>query len=158
MLAMIVGRYLMLLIFLMQWLWGPPFTYADLRNGGEEALTKREREVILRGVDSLCGDTWCEGSFEFEFHTFLCLFEVNKCWLGFRYIDIYDYKNGEISYRYHSYQYKRRSVGLESLCVIEVSTRRDLFGDYEGVSSYLYDQVTACIGKKEGVEKPFKLP
>ena len=145
MLVIIVGRFVVLLVLLFQWLWGfPSLAYADLK-AGEEALTKQEREVILKGVDSLCGDTWCEGSFEFEFHTFLCRFEVNKCWLGFRYIDIYDYKNGEISYRYHSYKYKRKSVGLESLCVIEVSTRRDLFGDNEGVSSYLYDQVNNCI-------------
>lgn len=36
------------------------------------AITPAQERVVLRLVDDLCGDTWCEGDHAFRFHGFAC--------------------------------------------------------------------------------------
>ena len=36
------------------------------------AITAAQERVVLRLVDDLCGDTWCEGEHAFRFRSFTC--------------------------------------------------------------------------------------
>lgn len=36
------------------------------------ALTAAQERVVLRLVDNICGDTWCEGDHAFRFRSFSC--------------------------------------------------------------------------------------
>ena len=36
------------------------------------ALTAAQERVVLRLVDDICGDTWCEGDHAFRFRSFAC--------------------------------------------------------------------------------------
>lgn len=35
-------------------------------------LTTDQEHTVLRLVDDVCGDTWCEGDFSFQFRSFTC--------------------------------------------------------------------------------------
>ena len=40
--------------------------------GGRYAVTAAQERVVLRLVDDICGDTWCEGDHAFRFRRFDC--------------------------------------------------------------------------------------
>lgn len=42
-------------------------------------LSVGERKLILKEIDSICGDTWCEGDLEFNFSEFYCDKESRSC-------------------------------------------------------------------------------
>ena len=45
------------------------------------ASTSATRALILRAIDSMCGDTWCEGDYDFEFRYLDC--DDSGCHLDF---------------------------------------------------------------------------
>jgi len=46
-------------------------------------LTDRQERVVLDLIDDICGDTWCEGDFAFDFRKFSCK-EAGDCKLRLR--------------------------------------------------------------------------
>ena len=46
-----------------------------------EGLTAEQSKEIVTYLDELCGDTFCEGEFDYDFETFTC--DDTKCSLGF---------------------------------------------------------------------------
>ncbi len=51
-----------------------------------ELFTPEQNTTILRTIDNVCGDTWCEGDYNFKFITFSCEKEMSTCHLNFRFI------------------------------------------------------------------------
>lgn len=47
-------------------------------------LTRRQEAVVLDLIDDICGDTWCEGDFAFDFRRFSCSPETRSCTLRLR--------------------------------------------------------------------------
>lgn len=47
-------------------------------------LTLRQEAVVLDLIDDICGDTWCEGDFAFDFRRFSCSPETRSCMLRLR--------------------------------------------------------------------------
>ena len=47
-------------------------------------LTPRQEAVVLDLIDDICGDTWCEGDFAFDFRRFACSPEKRSCVLRLR--------------------------------------------------------------------------
>ena len=47
-------------------------------------LTPRQEAVVLDLIDDVCGDTWCEGDFAFDFRRFECSPEKQSCVLRLR--------------------------------------------------------------------------
>ena len=47
-------------------------------------LTLRQEAVVLDLIDDICGDTWCEGDFAFDFRRFSCSPETRSCTLRLR--------------------------------------------------------------------------
>ena len=47
-------------------------------------LLPRQEAVVLDLIDDICGDTWCEGDFAFDFRRFECSPERQSCTLRLR--------------------------------------------------------------------------
>ena len=56
------------------------FVSANQENGMNEI----ERE-ILTVTDQMCGDTWCEGDYDFEFHSVMCSSDYPPAICGFKF-------------------------------------------------------------------------
>ena len=125
---------LFLFFFLFQWTWGPTPVQADEKGND---LMEHEEWILLEGLDSICTDTWCEGSFDFHFQSFKCSFKEQKCLMSYTSQDPAD-------------EYSIQNP-LSFTCVIKALNRTELFGtelDF-WVSSYLYSGVTECIEQSE---------
>jgi len=50
-------------------------------------LTKTQSSTVLKLLDDICGDTWCEGDFDWHFPKIVCHFTPGTCTLTFRITD-----------------------------------------------------------------------
>ena len=100
-------------------------------------LMEHEEWILLKGLDSLCADTWCEGSFDFRFQAFKCSFKEQKCMMFYRSQD-------------QTAEYSSQKP-FSFICVITAWDRKDLFGTERDfwISFYLYSGVTECIQQSE---------
>lgn len=55
-------------------------------NESNELLSPKERNEVLRSIDDVCGDTWCEGDYNFKFINFSCDKIAKSCDLSFHFI------------------------------------------------------------------------
>ena len=46
-------------------------------------LSRREEKRVLRAIDQVCGDTWCEGDYNFRFKKLVCNFTLGICTLEY---------------------------------------------------------------------------
>ncbi len=46
-------------------------------------LSSQDEKDLLQEIDTICGDTWCEGDADYQFNTFKCRFSEGKCLMGF---------------------------------------------------------------------------
>ncbi len=100
-------------------------------------LMEHEEWILLKGLDSLCADTWCEGSFDFHFQALKCSFKEQKCLMSYMSQD----QTGEYSIQ----------RPFSFICVLTALNKKELFGAEQDfwVSSYLYSGVTECIKQGE---------
>lgn len=52
----------------------------------ERLFSARQEKRVLQAIDNICGDTWCEGDYNFRFNTFICDKKTNACELNFQFI------------------------------------------------------------------------
>ena len=64
-------------------------------------LTPRQEAVVLDLIDDICGDTWCEGDFAFDFRRFECSPEKRSCVLRLR---IASWANDPLEWQWRSRQ------------------------------------------------------
>jgi len=50
-------------------------------------LTKAQSTLILKLLDDVCGDSWCEGAYDWHFPKIVCHFSPGTCTLTFRITD-----------------------------------------------------------------------
>ena len=55
-------------------------------NESQEIFSGNQREDIIRSIDSICGDSWCEGEYNFKFIDFSCDKSTATCALSFHFI------------------------------------------------------------------------
>ena len=48
-----------------------------------EAITENQENNILQSIDMACGDTWCEGDYQYHFTAFKCSSLTESCSLTF---------------------------------------------------------------------------
>lgn len=53
-------------------------------------LTRVQEQTVLRLVDDICGDTWCEGDHLFDFRSFTCDPAARSCLLRLRIAPLVD--------------------------------------------------------------------
>ena len=64
-----------------------------------EFLTSKQAETVLREIDNICGDTWCEGEFNFSFDQFNCDDQTQSCVIEMTLFDGYeDFREGDKTY------------------------------------------------------------
>jgi len=50
-----------------------------------EFLNKTQKKQVLRAIDNVCGDTWCEGDYNFRFNQLFCSTRTKSCRMIFQY-------------------------------------------------------------------------
>jgi hypothetical protein len=111
---------------------------ADVRS--DDFLTSAEQRSLLEAIDRICGDTWCEGDFNFAFHAFSCRKSLARCELKVEYI--------------WSEESDEREIRYPHTCEFDDVTRKDqIVTETNGRLGYtdgLYEQITECLSDGEG--------
>jgi hypothetical protein len=115
----------------------------------KNALTKQQASTVLKLVDDICGDTWCEGDHNFRFDRLECTKPCGKtpgsCRLTFRIFSYdTDVKTGPTYTRTCT---TRGFTGFTSLVETAANGYQSLNWDY-------YDALSACIDRVESQLPP----
>lgn len=107
------------------------------------ALSRQEQATVLKLVDDICGDTWCEGDHNFSFDRLECQKgcggRAGTCKLTFR---VFSYDTDlESGPTYTRSCETSGFIGLESL----VRTQ----GTFQQLQPAYYDKLTDCISRVE---------
>jgi hypothetical protein len=104
------------------------------------ALTRVQSQTVLKLIDDICGDTWCEGDYNFRFHRIFCSHSKGTCRLTFQMVA---HQGGPpvSSARWASCATDGFS-GFDSL--VETSA-----GGYQSLQSAYYEALSACISRLE---------
>jgi len=113
------------------------------------ALTKKQASTVLKLVDDICGDSWCEGDHNFHFDQIECTRPCGKtagtCRLAFR---IFPYDSDLQS----GPTYKRtcKTGGFSAFSSL-VETAQN---GYQSLNWDFYDALSACISQLESELPP----
>jgi hypothetical protein len=108
------------------------------------ALTKDQASTVLRLVDNICGDTWCEGDHNFHFDRIECSRACGKvpgtCRLNFRiFPSDSDLKTGP------TYALRCKTSGFSGFASL-VDTAPN---GYQSLNWQYYDALSACLNELE---------
>ncbi|NUM88733.1 MAG: hypothetical protein HUU37_05985 [Bdellovibrionales bacterium] len=112
-------------------------------------LDKAEQKTVLRAIDNMCSDTWCEGEYGFDFKSFDCTAAVDgtSCVLDFVIIDT-EYVKMPKNSRSEARVRRQYPVSCE---VGPFTKKSDLYavrgerGEYTDVPQPLLDALNECI-------------
>jgi hypothetical protein len=114
---------------------------ANAREGADDRmLTALEESEVLTEIDNICGDTWCEGDFDYSFDMLDCSKSTKSCRFEFAFVDrVWDDNDDDVlSERQHP-----------AGCTFEgISSKDDVLRVRNGRITYtdaLYDRVSECI-------------
>lgn len=103
----------------------------------ERLLTPAQEKKVLRTIDDLCGDTWCEGDYNFRFNSFTCEKTTSTCELNFQFIKTDD--EGE-----------KETYSPEQVCRFEnIKKFQQLMDGQWSLNEDFYSAVSECIWEKE---------
>jgi len=106
-------------------------------------LSREEERKALKLVDDICGDTWCEGDFNFAFNELRCSRSSGSCALQ---LELLPRVDGSIP-RYARTCHTRNFRGFGSL--VETSEN-----GYQSLNWDFYEQLTDCISRLEDEVRP----
>ncbi|WP_394822301.1 hypothetical protein [Pendulispora albinea] len=106
-------------------------------------LTKEQSAIVLKLLDDICGDTWCEGEYNWHFPKIDCRFAKGKCTLGFRVTD----RNPTPPKNY------RRSCTVRDARAFTDLVQTAPNG-YRSLDETFYDNVSRCVQRIEDDLKP----
>jgi len=108
----------------------------------QEFLTTPQKEQALFLLDNICGDTWCEGDYNFLFDKIKCDKKSKSCMVDFTMIET-NYPNNddtEVNFCY------------STSCKIEgINSYRNIAEDKNSLTDYFYEKFGDCILEKEAV-------
>lgn len=100
-------------------------------------FTSSQEKTVLKAIDDVCGDTWCEGDYGFRFNSFTCDKTTSTCELNFQFI-----KREEND--------EREVLSAEQVCRFKnIKTFSQLMENKWGLSDKFYDSVSDCISARE---------
>jgi hypothetical protein len=107
------------------------------------ALTRRQEAIVLKAVDDICGDTWCEGDHNFSFERLecsnSCRDHAGSCELTFQVFSYdTDIETGP------TYTRSCRTPGFTDFASLV-----ERLGDYYALQPAYYDELSECIGRVE---------
>ena len=96
-------------------------------------------DLALELIDNICGDTWCEGDFNFEFLEFEL--ETKKA-------------EAKVSFKLISDWGKKRKFFETDCTVKNINSMEDVIGSYRGrpeLNNHFYEELSLCISDKEEI-------
>ena len=98
------------------------------------SLTAAQASTVLKSIDDTCGDTWCEGEYNYNFKRISCDFGAKRCTLS---ADV-------ITYDTPPKKFPRacRMTGISSYAAMVQTT-----GGYASLTTRFFDKVSTCIDK-----------
>jgi len=85
--------------------------------------------IALKAIDDMCGDSWCEGDYNFEFNSLKCFENKNICVLNFKMI--------------------LDEVVFTQSCILKNKKSHNDILSVNGVKDNIYNELTECIEKIE---------
>ena len=104
-------------------------------------MSPAQEKIALKLIDDICGDTWCEGDYNFDFRALSCDSRRMTCTLRFQMFPWDTVASGSSAYS-RSCETTGFS-GFDSL----VATAPN---GYQSLVPSFYDALTTCIGNLEG--------
>ena len=101
------------------------------------SLTDAEEKLVLRLIDGICGDTWCEGDYNYRFKSLKCNFSQGHCKLTYD-RGLWPAENQSIKW-----SQKNRKCALRGIHELK-DLVRDQNG-YQSLNETFYDQLNACF-------------
>ena len=101
------------------------------------ALSRAEERIVLKLVDDVCGDTWCEGDHDFRFRHLFCDSNAATCSLMFQMA----LREGGGSAGRWRWQVCRTGGFLDFDSLVETTS-----GGYQWLTDAYYEALSACIG------------
>ena len=103
------------------------------------AQPQSKNELALELIDNICGDTWCEGDFNFEFSQFELDTIKAEAKVSFKLIS--DWGEG--------------LKFFETDCTVKnISSMNDVISSYRGrpeLNNHFYEELSLCISDKEEI-------
>ena len=94
-------------------------------------------ELVIELIDNICGDTWCEGDFNFEFHDFHLNRKESKATVAFDLIS----------------EYGASPRRMSTSCTIKkIHSIDEVISYYRGrpeLGNYFYEELSLCISDRE---------
>ena len=103
------------------------------------AQPQNKNELALELIDNICGDTWCEGDFNFEFLEF----ELNA-----------KKAEAKVSFKLISDRGKERKFFETGCAVKNINSMDDVIGSHRGrpeLNNNFYEELSLCISDKEEI-------
>ena len=103
-------------------------------------LTQADSDWLVQEIDNICGDTWCEGDYNFSFNSLTCDFSLGECEMKFEVIDtLYDSDWNDVG-----------EVRTPATCVIAAESRDVLVNTHWNTySDYFYETMSECVSDAE---------
>ena len=114
----------------------------------KDFLTESQGQTVLTSIDNICGNTWCEGDFDFSFDEVICDSKTSSCKITMDLINMdacYDDNGDSIEGCIPA-----RHTG--SCTISGVSSFHDIIDaelDYEQLAWKFYENLTDCISDLE---------
>lgn len=97
-----------------------------------EFLTASQKAHTLTAIDNICGDTWCEGEFDFSFDKINCDDQSKTCTVWMRLYDGYEEREaGEATF--------------SGSCTIDKLSKKEDIYKGEHLVIRFYEDLTDCI-------------
>jgi hypothetical protein len=107
----------------------------------KNALTAAQSKTTLKLIDDICGDTWCDGDYDFGFRRLTCAKSAHTCTLL---LQVFPREGVTSSAR--SYWRTCKTSGFTGFASL-VNTAQS---GYQSLQSDYYDALTECMFRIEG--------
>jgi hypothetical protein len=106
----------------------------------KNALTAAESKTALRLIDDICGDTWCDGDYDFGFRRLTCVKAAHTCTLT---LQVFPREGVPSAAR--SYWRSCKTSGFTGFASLVSTTA----SGYQSLQSDYYDALTECVSRIE---------
>ncbi len=114
----------------------------------KDLLSEGQQRDIITTIDNLCGDTWCEGDYDFNFQSIKCNSNTQTCTVEFQLLSIIwddDYQRPVFTSTFNA---QCKITPIKSLSDIIFMHGYNKYNEVE-LNQDFYQQLSDCIMEKE---------
>jgi len=101
-----------------------------------ELFTPEQNKIILRSIDDVCADSWCEGNYNLKFINFTCDKSNSACALNFIFIETIE-------------RDEERYSPIQVCHFKNIRSYDQIMNGNHSLNGDFYDRVSDCISNKE---------